>query len=76
MALDAAAATSAAAASDAAVEEEDLEAKRIREYEERTKKMLMEIDMDLPDAPTVAQTIELVRPGVHCYLPRGKDCTQ
>ena len=83
MALDAAAATSAAAAIDAdaidgshaAVGEEDPEAKRIREHEAQTKKMLMEIDMNFGFAPTVAQTIELLQPGVHCYLPRGKDCT-
>ena len=55
--------------------EEDPEAKRIREHEAQTKKMLMEIDMNFGFAPTVAQTIELLQPGVHCYLPRGKDCT-
>ena len=36
------------------------------------KKMLMGIDMDLPDAPTVAQTIELVRPGVHSTCHGGR----
>ena len=45
---------------------------RVQEYEAKTKRELMAMDFDLPMAPA-AQTVELVRPGVHCYLPTGKD---
>ena len=44
----------------------------MQEYEAKTKRELMAMDFDLPMAPA-AQTVELVRPGVHCYLPTGKD---
>ena len=40
---------------------------RVQEYEEKTKRELVAMDFDLP----MAQARR--RPGVHCYLPAGKD---